>query len=223
MMDELDYRVKEAIIMIPRLLIIGHDPLARAGLVGMLSPLSQFQVMGQLSPASSSEIPLFLPDVVIADFGWEPNNDDDSWALGQQSVAVLGLIRDVVDAPTVLPTLQRLAHRRGYGLLLRSSPIEQLAPSITAVLGGVMVFAPEIMQGNLFPPSQHTTPNNLTERESEVLTRVAQGLTNKAVAHQLGISEYTVKFHLNAIMTKLNVASRTEAVVQATRLGWLRL
>ncbi len=208
--------------MIPRLLIIGHDPLARAGLVGMLSPLSQFQVMGQLSPSSSSEIPLFFPDVVIVDFGWEPSNDEDAWTLGQQSVAVLGLIRDVADAPTVLHTLRRLAHRRGYGLLLRSSPIEQLAPSITAVLGGVMVFAPEIMQRDLFS-FQHTVPNSLTERESEVLARVAQGLTNKAVAHQLGISEYTVKFHLNAIMTKLNVASRTEAVVQATRLGWLRL
>lgn len=208
--------------MIPRLLIIGHDPLARAGLVGLLSPLAQFQVLGQLDPTSSKEISLFLPDVVVLDFGWEPNMDEDALTFEGQDVAVVGLIRDVADAPTVLPTLRRLANRRGYGLLLRSSTVEQLAPSISAVMGGLVVFAPEITQSNLFP-LHPTTQNDLTEREREVLTRVAQGLTNKAVAHQLGISEYTVKFHLNAIMTKLNVASRTEAVVQATRLGWIQL
>lgn len=208
--------------MIPRLLIIGHDPLARAGLVGLLSPLAQFQVLGQLDPTSSKEISLFLPDVVMLDFGWEPTMDEDALTFEGQDVAVIGLIRDVADAPTVLPTLRRLANRRGYGLLLRSSTVEQLAPSISAVMGGLVVFAPEIAQSNRFP-LHPTTQNDLTEREREVLTRVAQGLTNKAVAHQLGISEYTVKFHLNAIMTKLNVASRTEAVVQATRLGWIQL
>lgn len=209
--------------MIPRLLIIGHDPLARAGLVGLLSPLSQFQVLGQLDPTSSKEISLFLPDVVVLDFGWEPNTDEDTLTFEDQNVAVLGLIRDVADAPTTLPTLQRLANRRGYGLLLRSSSVDQLALAILAVAGGLVVLSDNLLKSDTLAISRPITQGDLTEREREVLTRVAQGLTNKAIAHQLGISEYTVKFHLNAIMTKLDVASRTEAVVQATRLGWIRL
>ena len=209
--------------MIPRLLIIGHDPLARAGLVGLLSPLSQFQVLGQLDPTSSKEISLFLPDVVVLDFGWEPNTDEDTLTFEDQNVAVLGLIRDVADAPTTLPILQRLANRRGYGLLLRSSSVDQLALAILAVAGGLVVLSDNLLKSDTLAISRPITQGDLTEREREVLTRVAQGLTNKAIAHQLGISEYTVKFHLNAIMTKLDVASRTEAVVQATRLGWIRL
>lgn len=209
--------------MIPRLLIIGHDPLARAGLVGLLSPLPQFQVLGQLAPTSSKEISLFLPDVVVLDFGWEPNTDEDTLTFEDQNVAVLGLIRDVADAPTTLPTLQRLANRRGYGLLLRSSSVDQLALAILAVAGGLVVLSDNLLKSDTLAISLPITQGDLTEREREVLTRVAQGLTNKAIAHQLGISEYTVKFHLNAIMTKLDVASRTEAVVQATRLGWIRL
>ena len=185
--------------------------------------LSQFQVLGQLDPTSSKEISLFLPDVVVLDFGWEPNTDEDTLTFEDQNVAVLGLIRDVADAPTTLPILQRLANRRGYGLLLRSSSVDQLALAILAVAGGLVVLSDNLLKSDTLAISRPITQGDLTEREREVLTRVAQGLTNKAIAHQLGISEYTVKFHLNAIMTKLDVASRTEAVVQATRLGWIRL
>jgi DNA-binding NarL/FixJ family response regulator len=59
----------------------------------------------------------------------------------------------------------------------------------------------------------------LTPREREVLQLLAEGLANKAIAQQLTISEHTVKFHVNAIMSKLGAQSRTAAVVRATRLG----
>ena len=57
----------------------------------------------------------------------------------------------------------------------------------------------------------------------EVLTLLAEGLTNKAIAHRLTISEHTVKFHVNAIMGKLDAQSRTDAVVRATRQGLIAL
>ena len=63
----------------------------------------------------------------------------------------------------------------------------------------------------------------LTPRETEVLHLLAEGLTNKAIARQLHVSEHTIKFHVNAIMGKLNAQSRTDAVVRATRLGLLAL
>jgi two-component system nitrate/nitrite response regulator NarL len=63
----------------------------------------------------------------------------------------------------------------------------------------------------------------LTPRELEVLRLVAEGLPNKTIAARLDISEHTVKFHVNTILGKLGVASRTEAVVRATRLGLILL
>jgi DNA-binding NarL/FixJ family response regulator len=63
----------------------------------------------------------------------------------------------------------------------------------------------------------------LTPRELEVLQLLAEGLSNRAVARQLDISEHTVKFHVNAILGKLGAQSRTEAVVRATRLGMILL
>jgi DNA-binding NarL/FixJ family response regulator len=64
---------------------------------------------------------------------------------------------------------------------------------------------------------------SLTDRELQVLSRLAEGLSNKQIAARLGISEHTAKFHVNAILGKLGVQSRTEAVVRAARLGLLML
>ena len=63
----------------------------------------------------------------------------------------------------------------------------------------------------------------LTSHELEVLQLLAEGLPNKSIARQLGISEHTVKFHVNAMLGKLGAQSRTEAVTRATRLGLILL
>jgi len=67
------------------------------------------------------------------------------------------------------------------------------------------------------PPGALGEP--LTPRELEVLGLIADGLSSKEIARRLGISEHTVKFHVNTIMSKLGARSRTEAVVVAARLG----
>jgi len=59
----------------------------------------------------------------------------------------------------------------------------------------------------------------LTAREQEVLAHLAQGMSNKAIAHALGISDQTVKFHVAAIIAKLGAANRTDAVRRAIRRG----
>ena len=69
----------------------------------------------------------------------------------------------------------------------------------------------------------HPLVEELTPRELAVLRLLAEGLPNKTIALRLGISEHTVKFHVNAILGKLGVACRTEAVVRATRLGLILL
>jgi DNA-binding NarL/FixJ family response regulator len=64
---------------------------------------------------------------------------------------------------------------------------------------------------------------HLSARELDVLRGMAEGLSNKQIARALGISEHTVKFHINAILGKLDAQSRTEAVVRATRAGLILL
>jgi DNA-binding NarL/FixJ family response regulator len=90
---------------------------------------------------------------------------------------------------------------------------------------GLASLDPALAAALIPPQDQAPTPpaEELTPRELEVLRLVAQGLPNKAIAQRLEISEHTVKFHVNAILGKLGVQSRTEAVVHATRLGLILL
>jgi DNA-binding NarL/FixJ family response regulator len=73
------------------------------------------------------------------------------------------------------------------------------------------------------PDGNDTVRARLTPRELEVLAAMADGASNKAIARQLGISFHTAKFHVAAILTKLNADSRTEAVMRAAQLGLVML
>lgn len=77
------------------------------------------------------------------------------------------------------------------------------------------------LAGSLQARTQIAHP--LSSRETEVLSLVATGLTNKEIAYRLGLSERTIQFHLNTIFNKTDTRSRTEAVVTALRSGWLVL
>jgi DNA-binding NarL/FixJ family response regulator len=70
---------------------------------------------------------------------------------------------------------------------------------------------------------QETPREQLTAREIEVLTMLAEGEGNKQIARRLGISEHTVKFHVGSILGKLNASSRTEAVTAGLRQGLIVL
>jgi DNA-binding NarL/FixJ family response regulator len=102
---------------------------------------------------------------------------------------------------------------------------DKLVAAAQAVANGLVVVEPKLTV-SLLPATESDDfipDEQLTPREMEVLQRLAEGLTNKAIAQELGISEHTVKFHVNAIMGKLQAQSRTEAVVRATRLGLILL
>ena len=84
------------------------------------------------------------------------------------------------------------------------------------------------VNGALSIRPKHSNPTSpeadrLTDREMEVLSLVAEGFSNKAIASRLLIRERTVKNHLTGIMTKLRASDRTHAVVTAIRLGWLAI
>ena len=110
------------------------------------------------------------------------------------------------------------------GYILKSAPAEELVRALHSVAQGQFALSPEIarkvvQQMASGGPTEQAEP--LTEREIEVLQLTARGLTNKEIGRELGISPRTVQGHLANIYGKLDVASRTEAVTEALRRGWI--
>jgi DNA-binding NarL/FixJ family response regulator len=111
---------------------------------------------------------------------------------------------------------------RAWGVLDLDSSPEELSAAIYAVANGLWVGAPRLIETWLpETPDPDPSMQPLTEREMEVLQLLAQGLANKQIAHQLGISEHTVKFHVSAIYGKLGATNRTEAVRLGIQQGWV--
>jgi DNA-binding NarL/FixJ family response regulator len=112
----------------------------------------------------------------------------------------------------------------GRHLLLREDNTEKLGSALSAAVQGLVVLDEPLLT---FLPASHPESRQslhlLTRREFDVLQLLAEGLPNKIIADRLQISEHTVKFHVNALMAKLQAQSRTEAVVRAIRFGLLPL
>lgn len=202
------------------LLLIADDPLARAGLAALLVDVPGCEVIGQMSSESLiADFPLdFLtpPDVIIWDMGWDPADVPLDWT--DVPIPIVALLADEAEAAAVWQSGVR-------GILLRDMDTDKLLAAAHAVANGLVVVEPRLAD-TLLPPADDDAfilDDSLTPRELEVLQRLAEGLTNKAIAQELGISEHTIKFHVNAIMGKLHAQSRTEAVVRATRLGLILL
>ena len=208
----------------PRLLIVAESLLSRAGLAALLEERG-CKVLGQADGAGlRREIERLEPDLLIVDFGWETEALRDQLIPLDKDIPVLALVQDDEAALALVLGASKRAFQR-FAMLLRESDPDGIVAAVTALDEGLTVLGPgliDLFEGAL--PSDSRPPvNPLTARENEVLQLLARGLTNRAIAHELGISQHTAKFHVNAIMSKLDAQSRTEAVVRATRLGMIVL
>jgi two-component system, NarL family, nitrate/nitrite response regulator NarL len=211
-----------------RVLIVADDPLARAGLATLLTHQPDCTVVGQMAAHTDilAGLHLYQPDVVVWDLGWEPTLGPAEAPTGLERLAE---VRDTGQPVVALLPDDRyatLVWASGVrGLLLRDVHAATLALALPAVAQGLVVCDAALVSGLLSvrQPPLMSPAEVLTPREQEVLQRLAEGLPNKTIADRLHISEHTVKFHVNAILSKLGAQSRTEAVVRATRLGLLLL
>lgn len=203
-----------------RVLVVAADALARAGLAALLAEEPGILVAGQSAPVADWDdlLAAYHPDAVVWDWGWDPSS-----ALAQAPA---------LDAPGVpvvalLPDEDAAAEAWGagiHGLLPRQAAPEQIVGALRAVAAGVAALDPALVEALVAPRAALDAPDPLlTPREAEVLRLLAEGLANKAIAQRLDISEHTVKFHVNAILRKLDAQSRTEAVIEATRRGLILL
>ncbi len=204
-----------------RILVVAEDSLARAGLAALIAGLPGCIVVGQ--SAGGEELPddleLYQPEIIVWDLGLDPTLHLER--LGELRVTDLPIMVLVPDSDTA-----SAASAYGVrGILPRNAEGRTLLAAIKSVAEGLTTldshFAGAILSARVPVPVPLAEP--LTPRELEVLQLLALGIPNKAISSRMGISEHTVKFHVNSILSKLGAQSRTEAVSRGTRLGLIKL
>jgi DNA-binding NarL/FixJ family response regulator len=204
-----------------KILIAAPTAVERAGLAALLGAdgeLTRAVARRERSEALVDHVERERPDVVLV-------------ALERDDAPLARLLEGesgVVPVVAIVGELEGVAEALGSGLrglLPRDASAAEILAAIRGALAGLVVVHPEIVAA-LARPAETVVPSvdangALSPREGEVLRMLAEGLGNKEIAWQLGISEHTVKFHVASIFAKLGVSSRTEAVTIAIRRGLL--
>jgi DNA-binding NarL/FixJ family response regulator len=203
-----------------RVVVVDDHELLRAGTRRILNDSAGFSVVGE---AGDSEEALRVvadedPDVVLVDIRLPTDNGIDlARRIVRDHPGVTVLILSAYDDENYV----RAALAAGVsGYLLKTMPSDELVRSILAACEGDGIAGPIGFGEKAGKPLPRESVPRLTTREEEVVRLVARGLSNKAIARQLGISPRTVEGHLNHVFEKLDTSSRTELVhyALATRL-----
>jgi DNA-binding NarL/FixJ family response regulator len=202
-----------------RILIADDHSVVRQGLRMFLALDPELEVVGEAADGSDA-LRLALevrPDVILMDL-LMPVMDGIAATQAVRAALpdteVLALTSVLEDASVVG------AVRAGaIGYLLKNTEADELRRSIKAAAAGQVQLSPEAAIRLMREVRAPDSPETLTERETEVLRLVAQGMGNKQIARMLEIGEKTVKTHVSNILAKLGVQSRTQAALYAVEIG----
>jgi len=202
-----------------RILSVDDHPLLRSGIAALINDQPDMDLVAQASDGREA-IQLFRqdrPDVTLMDLRLPDMSGID---------AMIAIRAEFADARILMLTtfegdveIQRALRAGARGYLLKSMPPKDLVAAIRQVHAGKKS-VPTTVAAHL---AEHMSDEALTEREVDVLARVAGGNRNRDIAEQLFISEETVKVHMKHIMEKLGANDRTQAVAIAIRRGILQL
>ncbi len=203
-----------------RILLTDDHPIVRFGLRQALQTTDDLLVVAETGrgDAVGALIEAHNPSVVLLNMRMA----------GLNGIEVAQRIRALKQAVKILAlssrdddeTVRAAVHAGVDGYVLKTASLEQIIQAIRDVAAGKPAFSPEIAQkANI--SGRPASPDLLSPRELEVLNLAGKGYTNKAIAMQLKISNRTVQTHLTRVYHKLDVASRTEAVMRAIAYGWI--
>lgn len=201
-----------------RVMLVDDHTMVRRGLATILKVFDDLELAGEAENGAAA-IQLcgeILPDVVLMDMVM-PDMDGPTAtrAISQRypQVQVIALT-SFKEGDLVKNALEAGA----IGYLLKDVSADDLVRAIRAAHVGRATLSPEAAQALVETTNQPPTPGlDLTEREREVLALMVEGLNNTQIAARLTVSPSTIKSHVSNVLSKLNVASRTEAVTLALR------
>ena len=201
------------------ILIADDHTIVRAGLVALLGTEPDLKVIGQAKNGIEAvrEAVRLRPDIVLMDL-MMPRKDGVE--------ATVELAEKAPEAKVILLTtygtsdgISHALDAGAKGAILKNADNAQLAQAIRRVARGGEYVSPEIRQQlALNPPIP-----NLSPRQREILESMIRGLTDRDIAKQLGIRQYSVNDHVSSIIQKLGAANRTEAVAVALRKHLLKI
>ncbi len=201
-------------------LLVDDHVMVRKGLASLLSSYDDLALAGE---ADDGEIGVLMyehthPDVVLMDM-MMPRMD---------GVTAITKIRERYPEAKIIALtsfdsddlVQRALQAGAIGYLLKNASAEELAKAIRAAKHGKRTLSPEAADSLIHLMNQEPKPgDDLTEREREVIALMVEGLNNNEIAERIFLSVSTVKFHVSAILSKLGVTNRIEAVALAVQHG----
>jgi two-component system nitrate/nitrite response regulator NarL len=203
-------------------IIIDDHALFRRGVSQMISADAEFSVIGEAASGAEGLVLVaeLKPDIVLIDLNMKGMNGIQTLTqIKEEKLESKCIMLTVSDAEVDLLEALR-AGADGY--LLKDMEPEDLCSSLKKAMSGVTVLhesLTEILKNALIHPTLNKSSEDvsLTEREREILECLANGLNNKTIARELGISDTTVKVHIKHLLSKLKLTSRLEAAVWAHR------
>jgi len=201
-----------------RVMLVDDHMMVRRGLATMLRVFDDLQLAGE---AESGEAAIglcaeVLPDVILMDMSLPMMDGATATRAIRKQFPQIQII-----ALTSFKEGKVIQHALGagaIGYLLKDVSADELAGAIRAAHAGRVTLSPGAAQALVETANQPPAPGlDLTEREREVLALMVEGLNNTQIAGKLSVSPSTIKSHVSNILSKLGVASRTEAVTLALR------
>jgi DNA-binding NarL/FixJ family response regulator len=200
-------------------ILVDDHAILRDGLKTIIGQEEDMKVIGEATGAAQLKamLPNLQPAVVMMDINMPETNGIEltKWVKAQYPEVKVIVLTMYKDDEYFMAAIREGAN----GYLLKDSPSEEVISAIRLVSKGESVIPPSMTKKllSLHHTNSKEEDNSLTPREMEVLLGLVEGLSNKEIADRLFISDKTVKIHMSNIFKKLNVKSRSQALIYAVQ------
>jgi len=209
-----------------KILIADDHALFRDGLSLHLERLEPQAVIFQAGSFSQvmkiindeKKLDLIIIDLDMPDMNWETALQEIMNKRGNARVAIISATEDT-------RSIRKAMEKGISGYIPKRADTKVLTGALKLIMDGGTYLPPSILDNgningvNMSSVSRSRNGKTLTNRQSQVLELVAQGMSNKQIAYEIGVSEATVKLHINALLRAVGATNRTQAVITAQKMG----